>query len=81
MVLPKDAHVLHNKWAFKTNTDANGDIRRYKALLVVCGNEQVFGVDYTLTFAAVMGLGTVKIIFVLSRRWNVPARHGDVPNA
>ena len=48
--------------------------------MVVCGNEQVFGVDYTLTFAAVMDLGTVKLILELSRHWNVPARHGDVPN-
>uniref|UniRef100_A0AAV1UWW3 Reverse transcriptase Ty1/copia-type domain-containing protein n=1 Tax=Peronospora matthiolae TaxID=2874970 RepID=A0AAV1UWW3_9STRA len=28
-----------------------------------------------------MDLGTVKLILVLSRRWKVPARHGDVPNA
>ena len=28
-----------------------------------------------------MDLSTVKVILVLSRRWNVPARHGDVPNA
>uniref|UniRef100_A0AAV1U2P2 Reverse transcriptase Ty1/copia-type domain-containing protein n=1 Tax=Peronospora matthiolae TaxID=2874970 RepID=A0AAV1U2P2_9STRA len=28
-----------------------------------------------------MDLGTVKLILVLPRRWNVPVRHGDVPNA
>ena len=28
-----------------------------------------------------MDLGTVKLILVLLRRWKVPARHGDVPNA
>ena len=28
-----------------------------------------------------MELVTVKVILVLSRRWNVPARRGDVPNA
>uniref|UniRef100_A0AAV1T7Z6 Reverse transcriptase Ty1/copia-type domain-containing protein n=1 Tax=Peronospora matthiolae TaxID=2874970 RepID=A0AAV1T7Z6_9STRA len=28
-----------------------------------------------------MDLVTVKLILVLSERWNVPARHGDVPNA
>ena len=49
--------------------------------MFVCGNEQLFGVDYTLTFAAVMDLGTVKLILVLSRRWNVPPRHSNVPNA
>ncbi|CAI5706593.1 unnamed protein product [Peronospora effusa] len=78
---PKNAHVLHNKWMYKTKTDANADIERYKARLVVCGKEQVFGVDYNLTFAAVMDFSTVKMILMLSRRWKVPARHGDVPNA
>uniref|UniRef100_A0AAV1TQS0 Integrase catalytic domain-containing protein n=1 Tax=Peronospora matthiolae TaxID=2874970 RepID=A0AAV1TQS0_9STRA len=68
VVPPRNAHVLHNKWVYKTNTDANGDIERYKARLVVCGNEQVFGIDYNLTFAAVMGLVTVKLILVLSKR-------------
>ena len=28
-----------------------------------------------------MDLGTVKLILVFFRRWIVPARHGDVPNA
>ena len=37
--------------------------------------------DFTLTLAAVMDLGMVKLILVLYRRWNVPARHGDVPIA
>ena len=81
VVPPKGVHVLHNKWVFKTKTDANGNVERYKERLVACGNEHLFGVDYTLTFAAVMDLSTVKVILVLSRRWNVPARHGDVPNA
>nr|CCA17046.1 hypothetical protein HCAG_04640 [Albugo laibachii Nc14] len=55
--------------------------QKKSARLVACGNEQLFGVDYTLTFAAVMELSTVKVILVLSRRWNLPARHGDVLNA
>ena len=38
VVPPKGAHVLHNKWVYKTKTDENGDIERYKARLVVCGN-------------------------------------------
>ena len=81
VVPPENSHVLHNKWVFKTKTDADGNVERYKASLVVCGNEQLFGIDYTLTFAAVIELGTVKVILVLSRRWNVPARHDDVTNA
>ena len=62
-------------------TDADENVEGYKASLVACGNKQLLGVDYTLTFAAVMDLGIVKVILVLSRRWNVPAQHGDILSA
>lgn len=44
-------------------------------------NEQLFWVDYGLTFAAVMELSTVKVVLVLARKWDVPAMHGDNPDA
>ena len=56
-------------------------MERHKARLVDCGNEQVFGVDYALTFAAVMDMTPVKVILALAATWGVPAKHGDVPNA
>uniref|UniRef100_A0AAV1V2L8 Uncharacterized protein n=1 Tax=Peronospora matthiolae TaxID=2874970 RepID=A0AAV1V2L8_9STRA len=74
-------HALHTKWVYKTKTDAQGDLERLKARLVACGNEQVLGVDYSLTFAAVMDLSTVKVILALAVTWGVPAKHGDIPNA
>ena len=52
-----------------------------KALLVACGNEQVFKVDYQLTFADVIDMSTVKVILALAAIWGVPAKHGDIPNA
>ena len=54
---------------FKTKTEADGNVEVYKTRLVACGNEQLFGIDYTLTFAAVMELGIVKIFLGLSRPW------------
>nr|CCA24800.1 GagPol polyprotein putative [Albugo laibachii Nc14] len=81
VIPPTGSHVLHYKWPFKSKTDTNNDVERYKARLVACGNEQLVGVAYTLTFAAVVELSTVKVILVLSRRWNVSARHVHVPNA
>lgn len=53
-------------------------MERDKAGIAACGNEQLFGVAYNLTFVAVMELGTVRGILVLSRRWDVPARRSDV---
>nr|CCA27483.1 hypothetical protein ALNC14_136270 [Albugo laibachii Nc14] len=51
---------LHTKWVFKTKTDANSNVERYKARMVACGNEQSLGENYTLTFAAVMDMTTSK---------------------
>ena len=49
--------------------------------LVVCGNEQVSGVDYSFTFAAFMDISTVKVVLALAAFWVVPAKHGYIPNA
>uniref|UniRef100_A0AAV1V1E2 Reverse transcriptase Ty1/copia-type domain-containing protein n=1 Tax=Peronospora matthiolae TaxID=2874970 RepID=A0AAV1V1E2_9STRA len=78
---PSSSNALHTKWVYKTKMTADGDVERLKARLVACGNEQVFGVDYVLTFAAVMDMSTVKIILALAVTWGVVAKHGDIPNA
>uniref|UniRef100_A0AAV1UMW7 Uncharacterized protein n=1 Tax=Peronospora matthiolae TaxID=2874970 RepID=A0AAV1UMW7_9STRA len=74
-------NALHSKWVFKTRTGADGELERYKARLVACGNEKVLGVDYNLTFAAVMDISTAKVVLALAATWGVPAKHGDIPNA
>ena len=60
--------MRHKKWVFKTKTDADGGIERFKARLVGCGSEKLFGVKYGLTFAAVMELRTAKVTLVLAMR-------------
>ena len=47
--------------------------------MVACGNEQLFGIDYGLNFAAVMVLSTVKVILVLVMSWVVPASTSTFP--
>ncbi|POM69505.1 Retrotransposon 4 protein [Phytophthora palmivora] len=79
--LPKIVHVLHTKWVYKANLDAEGLIKWLKARLVACENDQIFGVNYSVTFAAVIDMSSVKLILALTRKWHVPVKHGDVPNA
>ncbi|KAG3105800.1 hypothetical protein PI125_g13360 [Phytophthora idaei] len=79
--MPPGAKCLHTKWVFKLKTHADGTIERYKARLVARGDEQEYGVDYTVTFSAVLAMVSGKVILVVSRIWKVSARHGDVPNA
>eukprot|EP00644_Phytophthora_capsici_P015445 jgi/Phyca11/113342/e_gw1.24.59.1 len=65
---PRGLRVLHTKWVYKTKRDAEGEDGRLKARIVACGNEQEFGVNYSITFAAVMDMGSVKIILRLARQ-------------
>ncbi|KAG2835328.1 hypothetical protein PC113_g20237 [Phytophthora cactorum] len=78
---PPGTKCLLTKWVFKLKTHADGTIERYKARLVARGDEQEYGVDYTFTFSAVLEMVSGKVVLVVSRIWNIPARHGDVPNA
>uniref|UniRef100_A0AAV1TG91 Reverse transcriptase n=1 Tax=Peronospora matthiolae TaxID=2874970 RepID=A0AAV1TG91_9STRA len=36
-----EANALHSKWADKTKPGVDGELKRYKARLVACGNKKV----------------------------------------
>jgi hypothetical protein len=73
---------LHSKWVFKTKTNADGSVERYKARLVACGNEQEYGINFYETFAPVMEMQpTFMTIFALGIMWGVMPEAGDIPNA
>ncbi|GMF43846.1 unnamed protein product [Phytophthora fragariaefolia] len=72
---------LHSKSVYKKKRDSNGSVLCYKARLVACGNERILGVNYTLTFAAVLEMTSGKVIFVLAHIWGVRARQVAVLNA
>ena len=42
--------------------------QRLDAILVACGNDQVFGVHFEVTFAAVIDMSSVKTVFAGARK-------------
>ena len=52
--MPREAKLLHSKWVYKLKIHADSYIERYKARVLARGDEQVYGIDYTYTFSAVM---------------------------
>lgn len=44
-------------------------MERFKARLVACENEQSYGVNYTMTFSAVMEITAAKVVLALERVW------------
>ncbi|CAL8157464.1 unnamed protein product [Prunus armeniaca] len=69
------------RWVFTLKHKANGFINGYKARLVAKGYTQTYGVDYLETFALVVKLNTVHILFSLASNHDRPLLQFDVKNA
>ena len=54
------------KWVYRTKLNADGSINKYKARLVMKRYAQVFGVDFSETFAPVARLDTIRLLLALS---------------
>jgi len=78
---PEGRRVVSSKWVYRVKYDANGNISRYKARLVARGFTQIYGVDYTDTFAPVTRLETLRLLFALAAQKDWEVRQIDVKTA
>ena len=65
---------------FTPKYKADGSLEKYKARLVAKGFSQVFGMDYTETFAPIAKLNTVRILMSLAANLDWPLHQLDVKN-
>lgn len=78
---PLNRKVIGVRWVFKTKLNPDGSVNKYKARLVVKGYAQVFGVDYSETFAPVARLDTVRLLLALAAQNSWKVFHLDVKSA
>jgi hypothetical protein len=76
--IPNDRRAIENKWIFKKNTDADGNVTVYKARLVVKGFRQIQGVDYDEAFSPVAMLKSIWILLAIAAYFNSEIWEMDV---
>ena len=72
-ILPDNKTTICVKWAYKTNKNAKGEVKRYKARLVAKSYKQREGIDYGEIFALVAWLETIRLMISLAaqHRWKI----------
>ena len=63
---PESCKVVNCKWVFKTKLSTDGQVKCYKACLVVKGFSQVEGIDFNETYSPVVGYSTVQTLLALA---------------
>jgi hypothetical protein len=69
------------KWVYRTKFNADGSINKHKARLVVKGYAQMFGVDFSETFAPVARLDTIRMLLALAAQNGWTIHQMDVKSA
>ncbi|WRX11513.1 Reverse transcriptase [Theobroma cacao] len=78
---PNNHNVIGVKWIFRTKLNLDGSVNKYKAILVVKGFAQVYGVDYMETFPPVTRHDTIRLLAALSARKDWQIYHLDIKSA
>lgn len=78
---PPGRKALDCKWVYRIKYRSDGTVERFKARLLILGNHQVEGVDYTEMFAPVAKMVTIGIVLAVAatREWEL--HQMDVHNA
>ncbi|KAI0991726.1 hypothetical protein K3495_g16461 [Podosphaera aphanis] len=81
VIAPEDANLVSNKWVFDIKTCADGSIERFKARLVARGFTQIFGQDFSETFAPTVRMDTLRLFLAVVSVLDLECFHFDIKNA
>jgi hypothetical protein len=71
--VPRSHRVISCRWVYTAKADADGNVARFKARLVIHGFRQRHGVDFDETYAPVVRFDSIRAIlyYAVRRGWQV----------
>src|SRR5436305_14475058 len=77
--LPLDRRAIGSKWILIVKRDAQDNFEKFKARLIVQGFGQEFGFDYNETYAPVVRMDNVRLMFAISAYHGSGGLNHDMP--
>jgi len=71
VTLAEDKRIIPCKWVYKMKTDADGEVAKYKARLVIKGFKQKKGTEYSEIFAPVVRHTSIRYLFAMAVKENL----------
>ena len=70
---PTHKKAIGVKWVYRTKLNPDGSVNKHKARLVVKGYAQMFGMNFSETFALVARLDTIRMLLALptQKGWKI----------
>jgi len=78
---PLHKKAIGVKWLYRTKLNLDGFTNKYKARMVAKGYAQMFGVDFSETFAPVARLDTIRMLLALAAQLGRKIHQLDVKSA
>ncbi|KMQ87258.1 retrovirus-related pol polyprotein from transposon tnt 1-94 [Lasius niger] len=79
--LPAGCKAISNRWIYRVKRNAEGEISRYKARLVVRGFSQREGIDFNETFSPVARFDTIRTVLSIAANEGLELAQFDVKTA
>ena len=76
--LPQGRKAIGNRWVYKIKRDANNQVERYRARLVVKDYAQKERIDFNEVFSPIVRLTTVRIVLVMCAIFDLHLEQLDV---
>lgn len=74
-------NIVTNRWVLKIKRKPDGQIERYKARLVARGFSQKYGIDYLETYAPVVNMASIRMLFAYAATNGMHLSQFDVKTA